>query len=303
MPTRTHILGITYGIIASVLWGTVNVCGRTLVDRHHLDPIFVGGLRFTSGALLATLFLLATRQSGRLRLAARELPLLAGLGAVGIFGMGACVFLAARYTLSINASVLLNTNPIFIVLLAPLVGEHPRLPRVLGVVIGLAGAVVIGLGGETTLQAGRNDLLGCAFALLSGLCWASYTVFGKGVAARRGGLPAATLSLLCGAAVYWPFIAAFGLARPLTPLEIALALYLGLGPTAVSMLLWYKALEHTDATVLGPTQYLAILVGTLLGWLLLGEPIGLPLLVGAAAICLALWLVTRPQDSPAPRGT
>jgi len=47
--------------------------------------------------------------------------------------------------------------------------------------------------------------------------------------------------------------------------------------------------------VLGPTQYVAPLGSTLLGWLLLGEPLSLSFLVAAVAILVGVYLATRPD--------
>jgi drug/metabolite transporter (DMT)-like permease len=59
------------------------------------------------------------------------------------------------------------------------------------------------------------------------------------------------------------------------------------------MLAWYRALEYVDASLLGPTEYLAMLVGTVLGWALLGERIGPTFVAGAAAIVMGLVLATH----------
>jgi drug/metabolite transporter (DMT)-like permease len=62
------------------------------------------------------------------------------------------------------------------------------------------------------------------------------------------------------------------------------------------MLMWYGALELVDASVLGPTQYVAPPLATLLGWWLLGEPLTWTFVAGAAAVIIAVWLATRPAE-------
>ena len=286
--------GLALGLLASALWGSVFAAGRYLVDARGLDPLFVGALRFNGGAAAVMAFLLLRGQKAALRDAACELPLLSVLGAVGIFGMGAMVFLSAQHTASINTSIIINANPIFIALFAPLIGERVPLLRVLGLLVGLLGCVVIGLGDMIGGGSGGNDLLGCALAMLGACFWAAYTVFGKGVSQRRGGLPAAAWCLLTGALLYVPVAALRGGLTALEPGELAVALYLAVGPTAIAMPAWYRALELVDANVLGPTQYVATLVGTLLGRALLGEKLGRAFLGGGAAVIAGLWLATRP---------
>jgi drug/metabolite transporter (DMT)-like permease len=74
-------------------------------------------------------------------------------------------------------------------------------------------------------------------------------------------------------------------------------IYLGIIPTAVAMLIWYRALQLVDASVLGPTQYVAPVGSSLLGWWLLGEGIGLAFLGGAVGILVGVYLATKPMPS------
>jgi drug/metabolite transporter (DMT)-like permease len=90
--------------------------------------------------------------------------------------------------------------------------------------------------------------------------------------------------------------------RPLTPPEMLAITYMALAPTAISMGLWYKALEYVDSSVLGPSQYVAPLVSVALGWVLLGEPLGPAFIAGGVLTVIGVHLATRPArddaDSP-----
>jgi drug/metabolite transporter (DMT)-like permease len=66
-------------------------------------------------------------------------------------------------------------------------------------------------------------------------------------------------------------------------------------PTAAAFALWYKAAQMADASQLGPLQYVAPVVSTLLGWALLGEQIGLAFVVGTALVLVALRLATAEE--------
>lgn len=290
-------LGLTLGLLASLLWGTVFAAGRYLVDVRGIDPMFVAALRFNLGWIAAISYLMLSGRSRDLKRAAAEWPRIAGLGALGIFCMGSGVFLAVQFTSSINAGIIVNANPVFIALFAPLIGERVPLLRTAGLLVGLAGCVLVSLGDLAGTPGGSNDLLGCAFATLSACSWAAYTVVGKGISQRLGGLETGALALFFGGLLYLPVVALKGAWQPLNGSELAVAVFLGVGPSAFSMLIWYKALEYVDANVLGPTQYFATLVGTFLGWSLLGEKIGLAFMLGGAAIILGLWLATRPARS------
>ena len=138
-----------------------------------------------------------------------------------------------------------------------------------------------------------NDLLGGLLALGGALCWAAYTVLGKRVVREVGGLASATVTLIVGAVLLMTLALLHGGMQLLDGEELAVLVFLGIFPTAIAMLLWYYALDLLDASALGPTQYVAPIISTALGWALLGEPVGLAFLAGTALVMVALHLSTR----------
>jgi len=262
---------LLYGVIASALWASVFVAARYVTVVRGVDPYYTAFLRFGSGALVAAIYLLIAGKSRRLLAARRDVGWMILLGGIGIFGMGELVFISSTLTSSINSALLLNTNAVFIAVFALFVGERVPGIRFAGLLIGLVGCALIVFGSAPPqTYPPVNNLLGSLAALAGAVCWALYTVLGKRVVRRNGGPEVATATLIFGALM----LAVVALLR--TPdfslqLPEALAsLYLGVVPTAIAMLLWYRALELVDASVLGPTQYVAPIGATLLGWGLLG---------------------------------
>jgi len=286
-------IGLICGIIASTLWASVWVCVRYLVSVRGLDPIFTAAIRFGIGGAVAVLFMLATGRARDLRATRSQLSPLALLGCVGIFGMGIFVFFSGRYTASINSSLIMNSNAIFIGVLAFMVGERVSWLRFVGLLTGLIGCAVILLGQRGEATVGSNDLLGGALALGGAVCWASYTVFGKRPVRKVGGIAGATVTLVVGAALLAILAVVRHGVSPLDGPEIAVLCFLGIFPTAGAMLLWYRALDLIDASALGPTQYIAPVFSTLLGWWLLHEPVGPAFLAGTAIVMVALHLSTK----------
>ncbi len=82
--------------------------------------------------------------------------------------------------------------------------------------------------------------------------------------------------------------------RPLTALEMGAVAYMAIGPTAIAMGLWYKALELVDSGTLGPSQYIAPLVSVILGWLVLREPLGPSFVFGCIITLLGVYIATKP---------
>ena len=286
-------LGLLYGIIASALWGTVWVCVRYLMDVRGLEPVYMAAMRFGIGACAAVVYMLVTGRGRDLVRASAELGNLALLGSIGIFGMGVCVFFSGEYTASINSSLIVNSNAVFIAVFAALLGERVPWLRFVGLFLGLAGCATILFSGAHAEGPGSNDLLGGALGLGAAICWAAYTALGKRVVRRVGGLAASTVTLVIGALMLAALAMLRGGIRPLDGPELAVITFLGIVPTAGAMMLWYRALDLIDASALGPTQYVAPILGTLLGAGLLHEPVGIGFVLGAALVLVGLQLSSR----------
>ncbi|MFP4248567.1 MAG: DMT family transporter [Armatimonadota bacterium] len=294
--------GLLLGLIASALWSSVFVAGRYATAARGVDPILTAALRFSIGAAAAVLYLAVAGRWGRLMRATRDLMPLTALGAVGIFGMGVLVFISASLTTSINGALILNANAIFIAVFALFLGERVPTFRFIGLIIGLAGCAVI-VAGQTPPQELPviNNVLGSLAALGGAICWAAYTVAGKRYVHRHGGPETATITLVAGAVMLIIVALARGPGTALAAPEWVAIAWLGIFPTTIAMLMWYAALGLVDASVLGPTQYIAPPLATLLGWALLGEPLTWTFVGGALAVVIAVWMATRP--APSARGS
>ncbi len=291
--------GLLCGLLASILWGTVFVAARFLIDRRGLEPFYAAALRFSGGAAALSLYLAATRRGAALRKGLRDWPRFLPLGATGIFGLGALVMLSARYTDSIISSLIVNANAIFIAALAPLVGERVGFARAAGVVLGLVGCALVVVGDFDLTGAFRGrtaDLWGGLLAGGAALSFAVYTVLGKSASRKYGGIEATAAGMVWGSVLLWAAALLWGRPSGLDVPEALTLAYLAVLPTAAGFALWYLGAALADAGALGPMQYVAPIVSTVLGWWLLGEKVGVAFFVGAALVAVGLHLATRPLE-------
>ena len=290
----SHSKGIAYGIAASILWGSTYVVARYLVELRELDPYYTAAVRFSFGALFALLYVLITQGYAKTIAATRFSAQLVALGALGIFAMGSLLFISAQLTTSINSSLIINANAIFIAGFALLIHERVTWLQFVGLFVGLAGCGIVMLGATPPQPLPPSDnLLGCLAALGAAVCWAAYTVCGKRTVRSLGGLQTSAWAMVAGAAMLTAVALARGAVRPLTGLELLALAYLGLGPSAIAMGLWYKALELVDSAVLGPSQYVAPIISVLLGWFFLREPLGPHFIIGGILVLAGVYLATR----------
>jgi len=107
-----------------------------------------------------------------------KLCLLAGV----LLAVHFATWITSLESLSVASSVLLvNTMPLFVVLLSPRISGEARSPRLLaGVAIGFAGAALLPLSeGLAAGPEGASTTLGAGLALLGAVSWAGYALVGK----------------------------------------------------------------------------------------------------------------------------
>ena len=289
---------LTLGVLACLTWSTVFVLGRLTISQHDTDPAVLGLYRFGLSGLLLAGLMVASGRGRRLAAFGREPLRFLALGLSGGFGMGFCVFLALQHTTSIPTQIIMNSNPVLIVPLSLLVGERVGVGKALGVVVGVAGCVLV-YGGvsEEVVRLTPGHLKGGLLAAGSGLCWAIYTVAGRGVVRRHGGLTTTTLSMLIGGACFLVACVAMGKGLVLGWRGALTGLYLAAVPTAFGFTAWYVALEKLPANVLGPLQFLVPVGGVALALVVLGESLTAVMAVGGILALAGVYLSTRQGTS------
>jgi drug/metabolite transporter (DMT)-like permease len=234
----------------------------------------------------------------RQRLARADRSRLAAMGLAGVAGAFATFHWGLARSTATNAALLITAEPVALILLAPLwLGERLTPREALGAGLTLAGAAVVVLDGIPGLTLGfapywRGDLL----LVLSGVAYASYSLFGRDVLARHPALPVTARSMAWGAAGLLPLAALEWMqgSRPAwTSTAVVGTLYLALVMTALGYLVWNYALERVPAPRVAVFVNLQPLVGALLGVVWLGEPLTGFTVGGGALILAGLSLTVR----------
>jgi drug/metabolite transporter (DMT)-like permease len=210
------------------------------------------------------------------------------------FGLFPILFNASlAYTTAARGALALSTLPLLTMLAAALLRvEALTLRKSAGVLLAMAGVAIALFAGLSGAPAGawRGDLLMVAAAL----CMALYNVWSKPFIARSGSLPFTVMGMSVGAAcliiLAWlrgsfDVVAGFGAAQ-----WLAVA-YLGLFGSALTFFLWAFALGRTTPTRVAISVTVNPIAASILGALLLGEPLRWSLAVGLVTvffgICIA----------------
>jgi drug/metabolite transporter (DMT)-like permease len=257
-----------------------------------VPPLLLVWLRYVVALVVLAAIGLATGQSWRL--AWRDAPLIGSIGVIGYALSIWAQFLGTKLSTAQMGAIITSATPAFMVVFARLLlGERVTVRRGVSVASATVGVLlIVGSGGWQGGNAVGGLVLGVA-----ALTWALMSVLVKRVPAQYSQWLVTTYAILLAAVVLtptavtqmqdvsWPVLG--------RPLVIGGVLYLGVVSTALAFFLWNQGLRLLDAASGGLFFFFQPLVGTLLGWWVLGEHVGLWFWLGAVLILGGALLVAR----------
>lgn len=153
------------------------------------------------------------------------------------------------------------------------------------VMMAILGIVLMVPWGHATIQ--HFDLIGAAYALGAGLCWAFYIFYGQRVVQQKIGMHALTIAISISALCLLPIGLYQNSAEVLDYQYWPKALMIAILATAIPYALDLKALQHLTKTSYGTLSSLSPALAALTGFILLGETINSLQIVALTCIMLA----------------
>lgn len=278
----------TQVLIAAILFGTTGTAQAVGPDGS--TPMTVGASRiFIGGSLLAVMALAAGGFRGRWPLGQ---VLLAGAG-VAVYQLA--FFQAVADTgVAVGAIVAIGSGPVFAGILERVLdGAWPGRTWFIATALATTGVAVLSLASATDASL---SAAGIGLALVSGLGYATYTIVAKRLL-RLGHTPVAVMgaSFGLGAVLLLPVLLLGDTAWLHTPDGLALALYLGIVPTALAYSLFARGLRSLDASEVTTLVLAEPLTATVLGVVVLDERVGTGGLLGAVLILAGLAVLALPR--------
>jgi drug/metabolite transporter (DMT)-like permease len=284
-----EVWGVLAAVLSSALGGTSIGATRYLVSA--IDPLAIGSFRFGIGFLL--LLPVALLQGGRWP-ARRDWPAVAGLGVL-FFAVFPLLFNASLiFTTAARGALALSTLPLLTMVVGAALGSEALTARKsLGVVIAMLGVALALLSGLTSAPSGtwRGDLLMVGAAL----CMAFYSIWSKPFIARSGPIAFTTMAMGVGAACLILISCGRGSFAPVAdfgPPQWLAATYLGAFGSALTFYLWAFALARTTPTRVAISVTVNPVAASLVGAVLLNEPLSWNLVGGIVTVFAGIWIAT-----------
>jgi drug/metabolite transporter (DMT)-like permease len=279
-------------LLTMLIWGTSAVFLRT--TALTLAPENALALRFV---LLVAMIVPILAITGGWHTARQDWPrlLLASVAGFGSFWFTIQGF--ARVAAGTGTVVSLVEPFIIAVLFWLVLGERLSRRTGLGLIVALAGAVVLFWPDITATTASPVDPVGIAFLVAAPTCFAVYTLAAKTLLTRYSAFAITAWTTLVAAPPVlllaskpWADLLTTTSARTWAEL-----FYLAAFNTLIGTVLWNYGTRHLPGAVVGAFLYLLPVVAVIAGWLVLAEPIT-PWLVAGGAIMMAG--VALAQSSP-----
>jgi drug/metabolite transporter (DMT)-like permease len=200
------------------------------------------------------------------------------------------------YTSIANSVVLVNTNPMWVGLLTPIItGEKLKKASIAGIIISVIGAAIIGAG---DYAAGYKALLGDFLALIGGICAAFYLLIGRNL--RRKLSLAAYIMVCYGSAAAFLWFAVLSLGMQITGYSsTTVASFFGLavvsqiiGHTCFNWALRWFTPGLVAVTLLGEP-----IGSTILAYFIFSEKLTVLKLTGGCLILAAIYISASAETS------
>ncbi|MEU1202659.1 MULTISPECIES: EamA family transporter [unclassified Streptomyces] len=309
---RVKSVGLGLALVSAVAFGGSGVAAKPLIEAG-LDPLHVVWLRVAGAALV--MLPVAVRHRSLLR---SRPALLAGFGLLGVAGVQACYF-AAISRIPVGVALLVEyLAPALVLGWVRFVQRRPvTRAAALGVVLAVGGLACV-----VEVWSGLSfDAFGLLLALGAACCQVGYFVLSDqgsdagdeapdplGVIAY--GLLVGTLVLTAVARPWTMDWSVLGGSADMNGTSVLAALLLGwivLIATVVAYVTGVLSVRRLSPQVAGVVACLEAVIATVLAWVLLGEHLSAPQIVGGAVVLLGAFIAqssapAKPSDGPVASG-
>jgi drug/metabolite transporter (DMT)-like permease len=290
-PNRAHTIKLALAFVAIyVIWGSTYLAIRYAVET--IPPLVTAGIRHSIAGMIMLVWAWArgfrpTREhwiSGTI------------IGALFFLIGHGSLHWAEQYVGSGLAALLIATEPMFILVLALMMGQQ-KVSRIsaLGLVLGVAGVAML-TGAE--INAKSSSLLGLIAVLVGSLSWSFGVVISPRLKLPSDALGRTALPTICGAAMLLIAAGVTGEFHATHWNAITMRSWLGLAylivlGSVVAFTAYTWLLQQCPPALVATHTYANPIVAVLLGWLLASEPLTMRVVLASIAILGAIVLIRR----------
>lgn len=284
------LLGALFLSLAASIWGGMYVVVKVVVEIF--PPFELVWMRYFIAAIALLIMALTMKQS--LKIARRDWGILFLVALIGNTVSIVTQEVGTMFSTAQMGAIITATTPAFMVIFSRIIlKESITIKKSISIVLATVGVFII-VGIDTT---GETTQLGGIYLLIAALTWALMSVLIKKVPTHYSQIVftmySSIIAVVLLSPIVLPRLEMLDLERVFSFDMMSGLIYLGIISTALGFLLWNKGLQLMNASSGGLFFFFQPIVGAFLGWLLLGETIGLPFFIGTLLIFSGVFLVIK----------
>lgn len=289
---RNKVIGALFLSLAASIWGAMYVVVKVVVDV--VPPIELVWVRYVIAVIALAIIGGFMKLSWKI---AKKDWLIIFL--IGLIGNTISIVTQETGTMLSTAqmgAIITATTPAFMVVFARIIlKEKITIKKSFSILLATIGVVVIVGNGQIDMK----QQLGGFSLLIAALTWALMSVLVKKIPSHYSQIVVTTYSSMIAVIFLTPLVLPklndLDYSSILTPTISGGLLYLGIISTAGGFLLWNKGLQLMNASSGGLFFFFQPIIGTLLGWSLLGETIGISFWLGTILIFSGVFIVIKDE--------
>lgn len=280
--------------LVSLIWGGGFIAGRVVMD--NMDVFSAGFWRFAIATI--ALFLMTQKIEGKFPiLRSKELLGVIALGLSGTFIYNIFFLQGLKTVPSSRASLIIGLSPVMIALISSfLFGDKLTKSKSAGIIISLFGVAIVLSEGNIFTVVSHGLTKGDLYLFIALINWTIYTLIGRKLMGSLSPLVASTYACFIGVITFAIPALNHGLISnlPKMPLGAIMGLlYLGVLASAVAFYWYYLGIK-----VIGSAQAVIFMnfspvFATILGAIILNEPITLALVIGGILVLIGIYLTNK----------
>ncbi len=278
-----------YALITSIFWSLAYVLTR--ICAQHLNPLHISALRCTVATIVLIVVIFAAKLPKPKR---KDLKWFILSGASGIFLYMICFNKGASTVTTATGNVMLAMAPVITAIAARFLFKERLSPvQWLAIIVCFAGVALL-----TILSGGMSMNSGLLWLMLAVLAMSIYNLLQKYLSKSYPSLTITSFSFIIGTIGLSVFTPGAIQELPAAPVKVyILLLILGCCSSALAYCCWTKAFSKAkNASSVSNYMFINPFISSLMGWLIIGDPIEKSAILGGAAIMFGLFLFNFGPD-------
>lgn len=281
-----------------ILWGTSFAVTKIGIKSAGAIEFLCMRLFFSSCIFCLILIFLPKQKT---KVDIKDVPYLIYLAFIGVGGYFIVQYSALKLTTSVNASLILATAPIFIVIYSIFAyKERLSVNKILGISLCFVGVIFIISKGQMNVISFSKTIKGDIIMLLNAIMLAGFSLGAKRILNKYDSFVAIAYIHILGFIIVLLFaiipnkLVVHSMLKDFSYINsknILAALYLGITCSVFGYAVWYKAIKEIGATRTSVFNYINPLVASLTSFILFDEGINVFTVVGGVCIISGVTLI------------